>query len=47
MVPSPSMSVADWVTPLEVPGAPPMSGSVASRLSVTFRLLVAAAPSLI
>ncbi len=46
-VPSPSTSVADCVIPLEVPGAPPMSGSVASRLSVTFRLFVATAPSLI
>ena len=46
-VPLPSTSVADCVMPLEVPGAPPMSGSVASRLSVTFRLLVATAPSLI
>jgi hypothetical protein len=46
-VPSLSMSVADCVTPLDVPGRPSMSGSLAARFSVTARLLVAAAPPLI
>ena len=35
------------MTPLELPAMPPISGSVAARVSVTSRLLVAAAPPLI
>ncbi len=45
-VPLPSTSTACWVTPLELPAIPSMSGSVAVRFSVTAGLLVNAAPLL-
>src|SRR5262245_6538737 len=39
-LPSLSTSTAYWSTPLALPGMPPISGSLAARLSVTSRLLV-------